>query len=105
VTETKFTPGPWFAVNEDNENDDGAAVDAHCNIASSPVPTMQARFIARVWADGPSPAGDAALLAAAPSLYEALASIVDVMDRLGGVQSERMVRARAALARARGETP
>ena len=48
---------------------------------------------------------NAALMAAAPELYDALAALVQTIDALGAVRIPKMAAARAALAKARGETP
>jgi hypothetical protein len=94
MSETKWTPGPW-RLNEWNHVVGPNGKEIRC--------TGLSLAGGNIGMDEPE-ANDR-LIAAAPDLYAALADIVDVMDRLGGVQSERMNRARRALARARGEEP
>ena len=66
-----YTKEPWEAFDgKDNEND----VHDHIGIISD------GWYVARVWSDGPNPAGDARLIAAAPDLLEALRELLDHLD-------------------------
>jgi hypothetical protein len=87
--ETKWTPGPWEMG--------WMPADEQCRH------TVETADRGQVIATKIRSVADAQILAAAPDLYEALAEIVRVLDSLGGVQSSRVIAARAALAKARGE--
>jgi hypothetical protein len=91
---TKWTPGPW-RLNEWRHVVGPNGKEIRCtglSLAGGNVGLEE-------------PEANDALIAAAPDLYAALADLVDVIDRLGAIRSSRMDDARAALAKARGETP
>ena len=105
MNETKFTPGPWTTQG-------WGALWAYI-----PVNDARHNLVCSMY---PDPAHDysrnevlanAHLIAAAPDLYEALAGIIaddDSSTSLALQRSrwdDRMVAARAALAKARGEQP
>lgn len=95
MTTTRWTPGPWSIHGNGDETEEAA-------IRREGVGT----FVAHVFVDRGMPAGEAranaALLSAAPELHAALAGLVDVIDRLGPMNTPRVVAARAALAKANG---
>ena len=78
TSETKWTPGPCRFERTDNEEHDADldAASIHGSILGGP----RSMIIARIWADGGHPAGDAALIAAAPLLHAALVTAVDQAD-------------------------
>ena len=89
MTERKWTPGPWDA-------DDMA------------VRTNDKALVSLVYGNGDGSLfkANAHLIAAAPELYEALKLFVDAtpkLDMSDPCMVERVNRARAALAKARGE--
>lgn len=92
MKDTNFTPGKWMVCEDDFgepfvENESGDPVCEVCGTTD-----------------------DARLIAAAPDLYEALVECVDRIDTFYGppgsnrIDHELIVRARAALAKAKGET-
>jgi hypothetical protein len=88
--ETKWTDGSWFVEHGSLwvlSDDPRATIIAEVSGAPS----------------NPQALADARLIAAAPDLYEALASIVRKIDLLGPVTAPSMNAARTALAKARGE--
>jgi hypothetical protein len=95
--EATFTPGPWKAERCSNEIEIGAETPAgHLSVAWV---HLGAHPTASDVEDGKR---DAHLLAAAPDLYEVLDEIV---TEWGFPNTPKWHKARAALARARGETP
>jgi hypothetical protein len=108
VGDGKWTPGPWRFERTDNgvHESDLEAAAIHGSIVGGP----RGMILARVWADGGHPAEDAAMLAAATDLYAALESVLVMAEKWanyaeGGDKNRKIVAARSALARARGETP
>ena len=99
MSEAKFTPGPW-AKSIRNNND--AMVTFHGVI------------IGNVFVDIPTPNEkfDTNLIAAAPELYEALEEFIEAYCRAGCdltreeriEDRKRLIKARAALKKARGES-
>lgn len=88
MSEVKFTPGPWLPMLANAELD-GYAVMAGAPDYSTP-------RVAYVHTG----AADASLISAAPDLYAALHSLAELYE---GLDSPSFLRARAALAKARGE--
>lgn len=110
MSEAKFTKGPWVAVYR-GDNGGGEEGDVHQKAKWDADPFdsgfMRGEF---TWPD-------ACLIAAAPELYDALVSLIDSAEYLlnfakeqcefmGDVDEEQgfIEKARAALAKARGET-
>ena len=99
MSETKWTPGPWsvagtctvYAVSEDGVNIFDAQVQpGYAGDRRTPVNEITA---------------NAQLIAAAPELYEALEKMVEDDFKSGAPDHyQRTASARAALAKARGET-
>jgi len=93
----KWTPGPWF---------NGGKLIGGCLEVLADGGRMQ---VARVNGKAGEQEANAALIAAAPELYEALAGFVDWFNAqelhhvIKGAAREPHTRARAALAAARGE--
>ena len=84
-TETKWTPGPWSPYHGGDTNLWWIVYDHEgCELGSG---------------DGGFDEGDANLIAAAPELYEALEALLEYRDKWA------VEKARAALAKARGEQP
>ncbi len=98
MSETKFTPGPWAKDKYGQlKNPDGNPVDVWgcgLSIASRSTETE----------------ANAALIAAAPDLYAALEELDEVFCTQADTRDERtrarkaLIAARAALAKARGES-
>ena len=86
--ETKWTPGPWAFKSIGGSYDYISALDETVCVCEFANPVM---------------AGDAHLIAAAPELYEALCEFVFDFQKLKLTEEERFDKARAALAKARGE--
>ena len=80
MTDPKWTPGPWSADE------------------------FEIRSADRVICEAFQGEEDATLIAAAPELYEALNNIVGSMALEFGDDCEEVIAARAALAKARGES-
>lgn len=110
MNETRFTPGPWSAVN------DGTATEPMMSVKAARIAGRPPRHEVALVATGDSPqemeTANAHLIAAAPTLYEALSAIIDACDRAGKDDDLSIVdtftdamedAARAALAKARGE--
>ena len=98
MSERKWTKGPWEA-----------ALERGCHgVIAHALPEGGANFVALVGNDAdtpekePSRFANAHLIAAAPELYEALDRMVALFMTENG---EDVAGARAALAKARGETP
>lgn len=90
MTERKWTPGPWFAVQPENANGwwvVSTDVDGYDTIDES--------------GDGGFEEQTAHLIAAAPDLYEALDAVID--GRYWSMSNNKLGAAKAALAKARGE--
>ena len=110
VTERKWTAGPWHLPHFAKPN-----VNCQCEYILAEHGGMGA--IAAVYCSGDGDewmkngdnpkfieaVANAHLIAAAPDLYEALEANVDAMDNLG-ISGGAMDAARAALAKARGES-
>ena len=113
MTDTKFTPGPWFATRDDR--DDELCFISRCN-DKSPFPI---NWIACCCTgiDQNEYEANAHLIAAAPDLYEALEGVSNVLDEiteyphvLSELEMKDAMRvdhalheARTALAKARGD--
>lgn len=91
MTETKFTPEPWFAY----QNPYGTYVRYYPD--GEVVASMNGDF------NQHDKLKHANLIAAAPELYEALQSVVTMHDFGNGMETFIIEKARAALAKARGE--
>ena len=113
MSETKWTPGPWHVADDhhvravlDVRDSDGWDV-AKLYSARGDVDT---RDSSGVWRDDPVRIANARLIAAAPELYEALVRLEAelVEDKYGENYEpspfENLAIARAALAKARGES-
>jgi hypothetical protein len=101
MAETKWTPGPWSIVpaGEDEWGEvnvfDRVLVAAHRHVSVEGRTDVEANANAR-------------LIAAAPDLYAALEGALVLAEKWadyaeGGPKTRAIIRARAALARARGE--
>lgn len=90
MTETKFTPGPWFISKKfvvgPRDQEDGQSYGMIVGVAD---------------VYGENRSADAHLIAAAPDLYE----VVEAMARFDGRNNNHHLKnmAKAALAKARGE--
>ena len=73
----QFTPGPWKVVHDN-------AIDATYIV---PVKPCDSHALARVYRNHPEYEDNAAFIAAAPAMYEALHSALNNVDRLGDVRS------------------
>ena len=93
MTETKFTPGPWYAAQP--EDCGGWWIVAVDKEGCDPIDS----------GDGGFEKGDAHLIAAAPDLYEALYSLTMTASRYLPEYNENPLiqDAEASLAKARGE--
>lgn len=106
VSETRFTPGPWKALTNGNTFNSATVVTSK-DAADG--------WVCEVFDDSDSctlpDEANAHLIAAAPELYDALETLLDINDNggpFGGeLYQDRVVRsiecARKALAKARGE--
>jgi hypothetical protein len=98
MSETKFTPGPWtWDFDRDDEQNAIVWLESDDN--------MRVCFLAHC-AKVSETHANAALIAAAPDLYEALAAIVDheTNKRDFFTWGKKVDAATAALKKARGET-
>ncbi len=90
MKQTKHTPGPWVVTKatHDGEVINIGAIDLQLVHENGPVNWKNAR-----------------LIAAAPDLLEALESLTEIVNQIGnkGMRSEYL-KAKAAIARARGES-
>jgi hypothetical protein len=98
MSETDFTPGPWRVEREGHEcwvRDDGGL------IARGPFPNRYENEDERFYSELDQYYANAALIAAAPDLYEALRDLCEMggLDDGGCVIEKGM----AALKKARGE--
>lgn len=113
MSKEKFTPGPWF-VSEDITRDRdinchyvGDEYIAGFNIESGAKEIVSCEGIPGC---GDEERSNAHLIAAAPDLYEALSELVEEigveLKAIVGVfgESREITKARAALAKARGES-
>ena len=103
MSEAKFTPGPWRRLKWG-----GIATGAESDLTAKRV-RHSSCWVTNAWCESDSTSETIAndhLIAAAPELYEALDQILDDMgnDGLSCCQAAKD-QARAALAKARGETP
>ena len=118
MSETPWTPGPWFA--SDWSLDDGpnaTTIESRKHTGSTWWPGGVEKVRIADTADGVNPLADARLIAAAPELAEALEKLLEYEparaeirpDAKGDRQHAEAVAvfaaARAALAKAKGETP
>lgn len=105
INEPKFTPGPWYIMGDD-EHPEGVPVieisRGHC-----PSPEYEQIAYVQPFMDDDDDyfltdevRANAALIAAAPELYEALKQIVSDWDG----EPEDMYSARAAIAKAEGRS-
>lgn len=106
MSETKFTPGPWRTVRPSDNPTKLYVRDCGGLIAEGPFPSHYEGQDERFAKEVDQYEANARLIAAAPELYEALDQILDDMgnDGLSCCQAAKD-QARAALAKARGETP
>ena len=94
MSETKFTPGPWLFSSYKSGNSVIVIDGKEFDVATVNYPNRDA---------------NAHLIAAAPELYEALEGLLaDIteyqeINNLGGQNNHWQVKAKAALAKARGE--
>lgn len=102
---TQWTPGPWTIRTEHTTRigPEGTTTEIVRRVVDA-----RGDVVAVVegcpWNDELARA-DARLISASTELYAELAGLVDVLERLGRLDSPRVIAARAALAKARGETP
>jgi len=98
----KFTPGPWFAVEDIHDESDGFTYIAGYDIKSNGAEIVGCEGIS---GDSAENLANARLIAAAPDLLGALEAAVTSMLDSGYNASESVVirKARAAIARAKGE--
>lgn len=113
MSEPKWTPGPWYVGTDEEPNKKGYGGYLWSLHVFAPDPTDSDGQMAIAWAlcsddgavdDNHAPRlrparANAHLIAAAPELYEALIGVIRVADRA----TVEFDRARAALAKARGE--
>ncbi len=103
MTERKWTPGPWWTDGKYNGREMGCHIIA-ARTDSGPLPGNPTRGMV-AWAsavlntEARNCEANAILIAAAPDLYEALEELMTVHGDAGPVSA----RARAALAKARGD--
>ena len=98
MNKTNWTPGPWEV-----QRDSGLRIYiTQPNDAKNRVPGYYAE-VRRFTPNANQVEANAKLIAAAPDLYDALELLVDTNDS-GGWPSAAIVIARAALAKARGES-
>ena len=90
MSDTKWTPGPWFNTSED-DSVIGEVMDKPLDSGVSMVVSIYGENAKR----------DARLIAAAPELYEALNAMLNDVGRASSLPSA--IKARAALAKAREE--
>lgn len=106
MSETRWTPGPW-----DIHEDDGQPIagirerEGGRFVALTQFDAEDCRTVEAANARRAECAANARLISAAPDLYAVLADLVDALERFGRLGSPRVVAARAALAKARGEVP
>ena len=101
---TDFTGGPWQPQHEFDADGASTIIGA---IDGPDEGRFHYRTVCEVNTDHDEWSANARLISAAPDLYEALAALVNAFDRDrdGSVSPKSpMGRARAALARVRGET-
>jgi hypothetical protein len=109
MSETPWTPGPWFA--SDWSLDDGpnaTTIESRKHTGSTWWPGGVEKIRIADTADGTNPLADARLIAAAPELAEALEKCLrdlEFAEEERAVKLESASAARAALAKAKGETP
>lgn len=123
TTKTKWTPGPYseptpYGLLGFEIQGQGRSIAVVNRVGSARLSYLHGRINAKAkrGESGDADACEAAelesraaealatahLFKAAPELYEVLADIVDVLTRLGGTPSPRLVRAQAVLAKAEG---
>lgn len=94
MSETKFTPGPWFVSTANDENAYEMGVQSEHDVKWHVCDICGGRDIDQQ--------ANAHLIAAAPELFEALNLMVTTHDE-GGWPTATIMIARAALAKSRGE--
>lgn len=97
---SNYTPGPWYIKTNPIPERNGRLwgwVDA--NPPGEPDKSISGALVS--WTQGEKSEANARLIAAAPELLEALQEVVAFTGAHGGPY----VRARAAIAKATGETP
>ena len=95
MSDTKWTPGPWaiaagyktMLLVESRFGGTVCDIECHCDVETGILPSEEEE-------------GNANLIAAAPDLYNALSTLADAWER----KSLPCDAARAALAKARGES-
>lgn len=101
MSDKTFTPGPWIVMPEESENSyvriRGSLLGERYKIANVLTPVYPGAEAT----EGEETQANARLIAAAPELYSALQEIIDT-EWIGGKGG--FVKARAALAKARGES-
>jgi hypothetical protein len=96
MSETKWTPGPWSVA------DDGCI---RCSDANADYLIYASPWRSDAWSGDVQAIANGTLMAAAPDLYDALNRMLANYRSDGSEASERDIEiARAALAKARGET-
>jgi len=99
-SETRFTPGPWKLFVHDAEYPNYGHIHGECGIDDNGI--MNIRTVAGIYKYGleAENSANARLIAAAPDLYAALENILARY----GIVNDDLCDARAALAKAKGET-
>ena len=110
TTATKYTPGPWTAQ-EGKEtcfhagNRYSITAERQCGVTGDPEDEVFMETVAEIWpTSGDSDKHDARLIAAAPELLEALQMVLDE-TKAGMWDCLPVEKARAAVPKAKGETP
>lgn len=107
MADTKFTPGPWEAAQADSPKYMSAVHFLYANKGIGTVALVGKDHAIVGDADLDVQNANANLIAAAPELYAALERAVDALASLRGELEPpltQVVRGRAALAKARGES-
>ena len=105
MSETKFTPGPWY-LEAGYENSNPGDFDEYWQVHDG----QDAIVCSSSFCMAGNKEANAHLIAAAPELYEALVDVMAEISSLGNIDyhfggTGPFDKARAALAKARGETP
>lgn len=102
MSEKRWTPGPWFAVNNGTADEPMMMVKA-ARIAGRP-PKHEVAIVATGDSPQEMETANAHLIAAAPALFEALEAARDTIDDCASLPVERAVLAQidAALSLAKG---
>jgi len=106
MSESKFTPGPWFVEQSEKTPIYVSPVGRHENISICNVLTMdEDDSESGDWINGDETKANAALIAAAPELLEALQGLLFAYEdpgNTGSTHDEKVIAARAAIEKATG---